>query len=70
MQLNLNKDDLISLVRGSEPSFSIMNHSLIAALGEYHGQYDQWAWNRYKLEERSEEELYAVYQLCKSSWKV
>lgn len=69
MTIELSKKDLISLVKGTEPYYSIMNNALIASVGKYSGGFhDQWDWNGSALALLSEEQLYEIYKLCKESW--
>nr|DAL53838.1 MAG TPA_asm: hypothetical protein [Caudoviricetes sp.] len=64
--LSLNKQDLIHLVKGTNPSYTAMENSLVKKCGTYIGGFkDLWTWDQYKLEKLSEEQLLAVYVLCK-----
>ena len=63
MKIELTKRDLINMVRGTEPSHSIMNHPLIIKAGYFIGGFrDEWRWK--DLNKLTEEELYQVYKLC------
>ena len=69
MRLELDKSDLVSLVKGSVPNYSVMEKPLISISGIYNGSYDKWEWN-YKFEEKlTEQELLDMYILCRDSWK-
>ena len=69
MNVELDKSGLISLVRGTEPYYSIFEHPLVKKCGNWNGGLaDKWSWNG-NLEILSEEELFEVYNLCKESWK-
>lgn len=69
MKMNLNKKDLINMVRGVSPNYSVMNDPLIGRTGYYIGGHsDTWHWNS-ELEDLSEVELIEVYEKCKKSWK-
>lgn len=67
MEYELNKSDLISLVKGSSPYYSVMDDNLIRNCGQY---YDNkgWSWNEHKLNQLTERQLWRIYQTCKSSW--
>jgi hypothetical protein len=67
MTIELNKNDLISLVKGVSPSYAAMQHHTISPLGSYTGGFhDKWYWHTYKLEELTEEQLYNLYKFLKS----
>lgn len=70
MQLDLDKDDLVSLVNGTTPYYTVMNHPIVRRYGEYYGGHTEvWSWHKERLKECSEEELLYIYQICKASWK-
>jgi len=64
----LDKEDLISLVKGNCPNFNLMDHFLIKHLGSYNDNRG-WTWNENELKELTEIVLYDVYKRCKESWK-
>lgn len=68
MEVVLSKEDLISLVKGTPPSYSVMDHAMVEKHGSYSGSYDRWDWNS-ELKELSESELWELYNICKKSWK-
>lgn len=69
MTVNLEKSDLINLMKGIKPHYDIFDHPLIKGNGCYIGGFfDNWIWNS-NLEYLSEEEIWQIYQLCISSWK-
>lgn len=71
MKVDLDKRDIISLLKGSTPSHQIMD-KIPQELGSYVGGHvDEWKWN-YIREDTSytEEELYEFYLMCKNSWKI
>lgn len=68
MTVELDKKDLISLVKGICPSYQIMDDPYIRQLGSYRGgMNDEWSWNSYKLEELTEETLFKLYQFIKKN---
>jgi hypothetical protein len=70
MTIDLDKRDFISLVMGTDPSYSVMDHPLVKAGGRYYGGFsDCWQWNRGKLNEMSESDLLKIYKMCRDSWK-
>lgn len=70
MKLCLEKDDLVNLVKGINPNYSIINHTLVEKCGTMWGGHSQeWEWDKYKLENLSEHDLLRLYYLCKDSWK-
>lgn len=68
--MDLDKDDLVSLVKGTSPWYSAMDQPLVQRYGSYSGpRGEEWAWHTWRLKECSEEELLELYQICKDSWK-
>lgn len=68
MNIDLDKKDLIALVRGSDPDYGIMEEPLIAKAGRYVGGFtDSWQWGN--LEQLTEIELEQIYLRCKWSHK-
>lgn len=66
MIVNLDKKDLIALVKGSTPGYSTMSHPLVSKNGTYYDQYGRYEWDRYKLAEMTEEQLLDLYYICKN----
>jgi len=69
MILDLDKKDLISLVKGISPYDSVWNNPLINENGDYSASYSNWDWNYGTFENCSEEKIYEIYMICKNSWK-
>lgn len=68
MTVDLDKHDLISLVKGIDPPYSLFEHPLVKECGSYSGGFsDRWTWHTYKLKELTEETLYNLYSLIKSN---
>jgi len=68
MEIELDKEGLISLVRGTCPNYHIFEDALIARAGHYVGGFhDKWEWN--DLKPFTEAELYSIYYKCKESFK-
>jgi hypothetical protein len=70
MKANLDRKDLINLVKGIYPYYKIKEHPLIKKLGYYTGNKDEWAWKVNELSKLTEIELFHVYKTCKESWKL
>jgi len=68
MLIELDKEDLVALVKGSSPNSSIMSHPIIKEHGTFNGSQDRWDWD-YKLSNLTEEQLLTIYSMCKQSWK-
>ena len=68
MIVDLEKEDLISLVKGKSPSYEIFGNSLVKSCGSYNGSHGTWSWSDHSLNELSEKELFELYCLCKQSW--
>jgi len=70
MTIDLDKDDLISLVLGTTPYYDVFEHPLVKRGGEYiDGFIEEWYWHGTHLEEMSCDELAELYKVCKNSWK-
>jgi hypothetical protein len=67
MTVDLDKQDLVTLVCGSSPSYKMMSEYSVelADIGDYSGSYDRWNWNRSALDKLSEKKLYHLYILLK-----
>ena len=69
MTVELTKPDLMSLVKGTGPDHSIMEHELVKPFGSYRGgHHDHWDWHGYALDKLSEQELWDLYCICRDSW--
>ncbi len=65
MLVDLDIEDLKSLVKGIEPSYSQFDNALVATAGYYIGGHvEKWVWNR--LDSLTEHELYSLYFFCKN----
>jgi hypothetical protein len=70
MNLELTKEDLIALVKGTSPHYNVMEHPLIKSNGSYSGGFkDEWNWNYTFDKSLTEEQLFEMYTICKNSWK-
>lgn len=70
MKVELEKDDLVSLVIGTVPCYNVFDHHLVQKTGRYIGGHvDSWKWDRSEVEKLTQEDLWDLYQLCKLSWK-
>jgi len=70
MNIDLNKKDLINLVKGTSPYYDEMEHPLVQANGSYTGGFvDKWSWNRYDLEELSKKDLWRLYNIVENGWE-
>lgn len=70
MNIELDRKEIISLLRGTTPAYSVMN-KIPKELGSYIGGFvDSWQWNY--INENvpySDEYLYSLYLTCKNSKK-
>lgn len=70
MIINLEKEDLINLVKGTSPNYEVMGDPTIKPYGNYIGGFvDKWDWNKYSLINLEDETLFDMYLTCKNSWK-
>ena len=68
MKVDLDKKALVDLVNGTSPNYDLFDNPLIKLCGTFNGSYGTWSWNKDNLEKCSEEQLYDLYKLCRSSW--
>lgn len=71
MNVELNKEGLISLIRGGTPTYEQMEHPLVQRGGIYvGGMGDRWEWHDAgALEDMTEKELLELHNLIKHNWK-
>lgn len=68
MKVELDRKDIISLMKGTSPNYSVM-HKIPKDLGSYVGGFcDRWDWNYSVPDEYTDEELFSIYMMCKHSW--
>ena len=70
MIVDLDRKDIISLLKGSKPNYNVIN-KIPEEFGYYVGGFvNDWRWN-YISENvpYSDEQLYDLYLMCKNSWK-
>jgi hypothetical protein len=68
MNVTLDRKDLLYLVNGIQPDYSIFDNELVKKSGSYCGGFvDKWSWD-YRLNELNDQELWDLYVLCKNSW--
>jgi len=66
LNLQLDRRDLISLVKGTSPSYRIFSHPLLEKAGHRHR--DAYGTNNwYNLKDLSDSELFELYQILKQS---
>lgn len=62
---SLAREDLVNLVRGTQPSYSAMNHPMVSLNGSYRGGFhDDWSWSI--KASMTEEQLWVLYHIVKS----
>lgn len=66
MLVELSRKDLISLVRGREPSYEQMDHPLCEANGRFNASYGTWNWAYDSLTDCTEQELWDFYCYLKT----
>lgn len=67
MKVDLDKIDIISLLKGTTPSFSVLKN-IPEDLGRYYGGFEErWVWSISEHTQYSEEFLYDLYLTIKNS---
>lgn len=64
MLVELNKKDLLFLVKGTSPSYNLFDDSVVKSCGTYSGSYDRWDWLDSSLNKLTESELWSLYVKC------
>ncbi len=68
MILDLNKNEIICLIKGTSISYAQMDIPKIKWCGNYRGGFhDDWQWDVSKLKELTEEQLMDLYKIIKES---
>lgn len=62
--VNLDRQDLFNIVIGTVPPYQL--HKELEARGLGTSVAWGWSWSRWGLEELTDDELFIVYQQCKS----
>ena len=65
MRVELDKEDLICLVRGGSPSHRALTIPFIKEYCDYSDQYGRYTWHG--LEKLSEDSLWNIYYLVKNT---
>lgn len=63
--IDLDKKDLMALVKGFDPTYEQMEHPLCKNNGTFSGSYGRWDWNYDAFKDSSEQELYNFYLYLK-----
>ena len=67
MIVELTTKELLSLVRGTAPSYDVYKNSLVKKGGAHVGGFaDEWRWGP-GLEDLTDEQLWELYIICKES---
>lgn len=68
MTLELDREDLKSLVKGTPPSYDAFEHPLVQKAGyRYFHNLGTSDWSNLKA--LTDDELYQLFLICKHSWK-
>ena len=69
MIVDLDRKDIISLLTGIQPNYSVID-KIPEEFGYYVGGFNIWRWNTISENmSYSDEQLYDLYLMCKNSWK-
>lgn len=67
MEITVNKQDLVALVKGREPSYALIEWATHTGLGHYTGgMADRWDYTHGFAEKFNEQELYQIYLRLKT----
>lgn len=65
-KINVDRQDLINLIKGSDPTFEQMNIPVIASNGWFSGSYSRWSWTG-NFKELDDQGLYELYITLKTT---
>lgn len=69
MNLDLDKEGLITLAMGSSPNYNVFENPKVDQSGRFNGSTGVWHWDRTALEKLTESELHDLYITCRESWE-
>jgi len=70
MRVNLDREDLLYLLKGISPNYSAMEHPMIKRYGSLTGfPNERWQWSIPALAGVEDETLWRMYITCKESWR-
>jgi hypothetical protein len=69
MTIQVDREDLETLVKGVVPYYTVYEHPLLKKAG-YYCRYSMGVPEWVELENLTDEELYALYTICKNSWSL
>lgn len=68
--VEMRKEDLLYLVKGVTPNFSVFDDPRVKGNGNWVGEHvDRWDWDVSRLEKLDEPALYKLYVICRNSWR-
>lgn len=68
MKAELDKKDLVSLIKGTSPAYSLFEDELIKSCGHYVGGFvDEWQWDEFALGRLSDNQLLELYRKIKEA---
>ena len=71
MLLELEKKDLINMIKGVMPYYSLFEILIEKDYGSYADKKsnNSWVWNEERLQKMSEDKLFELYETCVNSYK-
>ena len=70
MKVDLTREGLISLVKGTEPNYGIMDSAIVKKCGTFSGSYGKWSWNYSFDDSITDQQLWDTYILYRDSFKL
>lgn len=68
MIADLDRKDIISLMKGTTPNYDVMS-KIPKDLGDYIGGFsERWEWAYCVSDKYTDRELFNIYLMCKNSW--
>lgn len=67
MNIEIDRTDLMNMIKGTNPTYELMEHPMIKLLGSFTGGFSEsWNWNYSFSSEFSNVDLLEVYTLLKN----
>lgn len=63
MEVNLDRADILSLIKGSFVPYEMMENEIIKKMGSFSGSYGRWTWNGSDTNASNEKLLELYYKL-------
>lgn len=69
MKVNLNREELLTLLESQEPDYISRKHPLISNKGKLDGDRDGefWRWDHDSFKKTTDKKIFCIYLMCKNN---